>query len=176
MAAVHQQLVTGAAEPGRPTPGLFPVPERVCLTDAERAAAQEANRLITALGAFDYDGTGLACVAGIDADEAVRRLEAAPVEDEVINESLEDPYEYGMDESLQIIGVTFVPGGCVMTQPWGYAPQMPGVLPRLSADTVCYGLYSDPKSSSQGSIARHGTVEGWDLHPGGGPDENVAPV
>ncbi|WP_406841462.1 ankyrin repeat domain-containing protein [Streptomyces sp. AHU1] len=172
----------GGWSPGRlslagPTPELFPVPEGVFLTDAERAAAQEAHRLTTALGDFYYDGTGLACVAGIDAAEAVRRLQAAPVVDgerlEVLNELLEDLYAaYDMDESSQIVGVTSVPGGCVVTQPWGYAPQMPGVLARLSADTLCYGLYANPKSGNQGGIARHGRIEGWDLHPGGGPDEN----
>ncbi|GAA2616053.1 hypothetical protein GCM10010304_81880 [Streptomyces roseoviolaceus] len=171
------QLSIGGWSPGRlslagPTPGLFPIPGWVRLTDTERTAAEEAHRLTTALGDFHYDGTGLACVAGIDAAEAVRRLEATPVEDEVIDELLEAPYEYDLDESLQIIGVTSVPGGCVVTQPWGYAPQMPGVLTRLSADTVCYGLYANPKSGDQGSIARHGTVESWDLHPGGGPYEN----
>ncbi|WP_308436619.1 hypothetical protein [Streptomyces roseolus] len=77
-----------------------------------------------------------------------------------------------MDESLQIIGVTTVPGGCVVTQPWGYAPQMPGVLTRLAADTICYGLYANPKSGSQGSIARQGIAEGRDLHPGVAPREN----
>lgn len=167
----------GGWSPGRlslagPTPDLFPVPQGVGLTDTERAAAQEARRLTTALGAFDYDGTGLACVAGIDAAEAVRRLQATPVADDVIDELLDDPYAYDMDESLQIIGVTSVPGGCVVTQPWGYAPQMPGVLARLSAGTVCYGLYANPKSGNQGSIARHGTIEGSDLHPGGEPHEN----
>jgi hypothetical protein len=111
-------------------------------------------------------------VAGIDAAEAVRRLEATPVEGEVIDEVPEAPYEYDMDESLQIIGVTSVPGGCVVTQPWGYAPLMPGVLSRLSAGAVCYGLYANPKSGDQGSIARQGTVEAWDLHPGGSPLEN----
>lgn len=171
------RLLIGGWSPGRlslagPTPDLFPVPEGIRLTGTERAAAEEADRLTTALGTFHYDGTGLACVAGIDAAEAVRRLEAAPVEAEVIDELLEDPYEYDMDESLRIIGMTSVPGGCVVTQPWGYAPQMPGVLTRLSADTLCYGLYANPKSGNQGSIARHGTVEGWDLHPGGGPHEN----
>ncbi|MFF1442166.1 ankyrin repeat domain-containing protein [Streptomyces sp. NPDC058295] len=171
------RLSIGGWSPGRlslagPTPGLFAVPEGIRLTDTERAAAVEAHRLTTALGTFDYDGTGLACVAGIGAAEAVHRLEATPVEDEVIDELLEDPYEYDMDESLQIIGVTSVPGGCVVTQPWGYAPQMPEVLTRLAADTLCYGLYANPKSGNQGSIARHGSVEGWDLHPGGGPDEN----
>lgn len=77
-----------------------------------------------------------------------------------------------MDESLQIVGVTSVPGDCVVTQPWGYAPQMPGVLTRLSAGTLCYGLYANPKSGNQGSIARHGIIEGSDLHPGGAPGEN----
>ncbi|MEU5205339.1 ankyrin repeat domain-containing protein [Kribbella sp. NPDC020789] len=175
------RLSLGGWSPGRlslagPTPELFPVPEGVSLTDTERAAAQEAHRLTMALGDFYYDGTGLACVAGIDAAEAVRRLQATPVVDgdllEVLNELVEDPYAYDMDESLHIIGVTSVPGGCVVTQPWGYAPQMPGVLTRLSAGTLCYGLYANPKSGNQGSIARHGTIEGSDLHPGGGPDEN----
>ncbi|MEV6395913.1 ankyrin repeat domain-containing protein [Streptomyces sp. NPDC051907] len=171
----------GGWSPGRlslagPTPELFPVPEGVSLSDAERAAAQEAHRLTTALGEFYDDGMGLACVAGIDAAEAVRRLQATPVVDgellDVLNELLEEPYAYDMDESLYIVGVTSVPGGCVVTQPWGYAPQMPGVLARLSAGTLCYGLYANPKSGNQGSITRDGIIEGSDLHPGGGPDEN----
>ncbi|MGP9022996.1 ankyrin repeat domain-containing protein [Streptomyces sp. BR1] len=161
--------------PGRlslagPTPGLFTVPTGERLTDTERAAAEEAARLIGALGSFHYEGTGLACVAGIDAAEAVRRLEATPARDEAVDEVLEDPYAYEMDEILPIVGVTSVPGGCVVTQPWGYAPQMPGVLTRLSACTVCYGLYANPKSGNQGSITRDGSIDGWDLHPGGGPD------
>ncbi|MDX3638323.1 ankyrin repeat domain-containing protein [Streptomyces sp. MB09-02B] len=170
----------GGWSPGRlslagPTPELFPVPEGICLTDTERAAAQEAARLTMALGEFYYEGTGLACVTGIDAAEAVRRLQATPVDRELrdqLSELLEDPYAYDMDESLWFIGVTSVPGGCVVTQPWGYAPQMPGVLARLSAGTLCYGLYANPKSGNQGSIVRNGTIEGSDLHPGGGPDED----
>ncbi len=169
----------GGWSPGRlslagPTPELFPAAEGIALSDTERAAAREAHRLTTALGEFYYDGTGLACVAGIDTAEVVRRLEATPVDGElleVLNELLEDPYAYDMDETLQIIGVTSVPGVCVVTQPWGYAPSMPGVLARLSAGALCYGLYANPKSGNQGSIARHGTIEDSDLHPGGGPDE-----
>ncbi|MFI9155275.1 hypothetical protein [Streptomyces sp. NPDC053367] len=46
---------------------------------------------------------------------------------------------------------------------------MPGVLERLSAGTVCYGLYASPKSGDQGSITRDGVGERWDLHPGGAP-------
>lgn len=166
----------GGWSPGRlslagPMPGLFAVPSSQRLTDTERAAAEESTRLISALGSFYYDGTGLACVAGIDAAEAVRRLEATPTSEEVIDELLEDPYAYDLDETLQIIGVTSVPGGCVVTQPWGYAPQMPGVLARLSVGTTCYGLYANPKSGNQGTIARDGSTVGWDLHPGGGPYE-----
>ncbi|MFF3394560.1 ankyrin repeat domain-containing protein [Streptomyces sp. NPDC002669] len=171
------RLSLGGWSPGRlslagPTPDLFPVPAGVRLTGPERAAAREARRLLAALGEFHHDGFGLACVTGIDAAEAIRRLEAAPVRDGATGETLDDPYAYDMDENLRIIGVTSVPGGCVVTQPWGYAPQMPGVLTRLSAGTVCYGLYANPKSGNQGSIARHGVVEGWDLHPGGGPYED----
>ncbi|MFD8151289.1 ankyrin repeat domain-containing protein [Streptomyces sp. NPDC059720] len=171
----------GGWSPGRlslagPTPDLFPVPDGVSLSATERAAAQEAHRLTAALGEFYDEGMGLACVAGIDAGEAVRRLEATPVVDDgllqMLDELLEEPYAYDMDDSLQIVGVTSVPGGCVVTQPWGYAPQMPGVLARLSAGTVCYGLYVNPKSGNQGSIARHGIIEGSDLHPGGGPEED----
>lgn len=171
----------GGWSPGRlslagPTPDLFPVPEgERGLTEAERAAAQEGGRLVAALGSLYYEGTGLACVAGIDAEEAIRRLEAPLVARDELDELLEDPYAYDMDDSLRIIGVTTVPGGCVVTQPWGYAPQMPGVLRRLSVGTVCYGLYANPKSGNQGSIARNGVIEGWDLHPGGGPDTGDTP-
>lgn len=164
--------------PGRlslagPVPDLFMVPfgERG-LTPAESAAATEGRRLTAALGDLHTDGTGLACVAKIDTAEAARRLGAEPYEDPELDVLLEDPLSYDMDESLQIIGVTDVPGGCVVTQPWGYAPQMPGVQTLLSRGTVCYGLYANPKSGNQGSIARDGVLEGWDLHPGGGPDED----
>ncbi|MGR6970713.1 ankyrin repeat domain-containing protein [Streptomyces cynarae] len=171
----------GGWSPGRlalagPTPELFQVPEgERGLTEAERAAAEEGRRLVAALGDIHYDGTGLACVAGIDAEEAIRRLEAAPARSDELEELLEDPYEYDLDDTLRIVGVTTVPGGCVVTQPWGYAPQMPGVLRPLSLGTVCYGLYANPKSGNQGSIARDGVIEGWDLHPGGAPDPEATP-
>lgn len=164
--------------PGRlslagPTPDLFRVPAgEQGLTPAEAAAATEGRRLTAALGDLDYDGMGLACVAGIDAAEAARRLGAEPYEDPELDAFAEDPWSYDTDESLQIIGATDVPGGCVITQPWGYAPQMPGVQTLLSTGTVCYGLYANPKSGNQGSIARDGAMEGWDLHPGGEPDED----
>lgn len=171
----------GGWSPGRlslagPTPDLFPPPDgEAGLTEQEREAAQEGKRLVEALGTLDYDGTGLACVTGIDAEEAIRRLQATPADGDDIAELMDDPYAYDLDETLHIIGVTTVPGGCVVTQPWGYAPSMPGVLARLSTGTACYGLYANPKSGNLGSIVRDGVVEGWDLHPGGAPDPDATP-
>lgn len=172
----------GGWTPGRlslagPEPGLFTVPEAQSgLTEAERAVAEEGRRLRAALGDIYYDGLGLACVAGIDAEEAIRRLEATPADAELMTELLASPYDYDPDETLRLIGVTTVPGGCVVTQPWGYGPSMPGVHTRLSAGTVSYGLYANPKSGNQGSIHRDGVCEGWDLHPGGGPDPEDGPA
>ncbi|MEU9831299.1 ankyrin repeat domain-containing protein [Streptosporangium sp. NPDC048047] len=162
--------------PGRlslagPEPDLFGRPAGVSgLTDDEIAAVVEAERLRAALGELDYEGTGLACVAGIDAAEAARRLEAA-VESVDPEEFLDeiDPFD---DESMAYVGVTDVPGGCVVTQPWGYMPQASGISKRLSAGTVCYGLYANPKSGDQGSVVRDGEIVGWDLHPGGSPWED----
>lgn len=163
----------GGWTPGRlslagPEPDLFAaLPEaQPGLTEAERAVAEEGRRLIAALGDFYYDGLGLACVAGIDAEEAIRRLEATPADAELMADLLADPYEYDLDETLRLVGVTTVPGGAVLTQPWGYGPSMPGIHTRLSAGTVSYGLYANPKSGNQGSIHRDGVGEGWDLHPG----------
>ncbi|MFI6984043.1 hypothetical protein ACIBSV_36285 [Embleya sp. NPDC050154] len=124
---------------------------------------------------FVFEGTGLACVARTDAAEAIRRLEATPASADIIDAAPEDPHAVERDEILRIVGVTSVPGGCAVTQPWGYAPKMPGVPTRLSVGTVCYGLYANPKSGNQGAIARDGAIEGWDLHPGGGPYEDDTP-
>ncbi|CAM5473544.1 hypothetical protein SGLAM104S_05883 [Streptomyces glaucescens] len=74
----------GGWSPGRlalagPGPELFALPEgEPGLTDAERATAEEGRRLLDALGSFHYEGIGLACVAGIDAREAVRRAGGGP--------------------------------------------------------------------------------------------------
>ncbi|MGW6902857.1 ankyrin repeat domain-containing protein [Streptomyces sp. NPDC054940] len=171
----------GGWTPGRlslagPEPDLFDLSEaQAGLSQAERAVAEEGRRLIAALGDFHYDGLGLAAVGGIDAEEAIRRLEATPADGELIKDILADPFDYDLDETLRIVGVTTVPGGCVVTQPWGYGPSMPGIHTRLSAGTVSYGLYANPKSGNQGSIHRDGVGEGWDLHPGGGPYPEESP-
>jgi hypothetical protein len=116
------------------------------------------------------EGLGVACVADVDVAEAVRRLDAemVPGDLERMTTAWQDPD--GRDTVLTM-WATDVPGGCVLAQPWGYGPSMPGVMKALSAGTSCYGMYGNPKSGNQGSIIRDGEIVGWDLHPGGPPDE-----
>ncbi|WP_328616012.1 ankyrin repeat domain-containing protein [Amycolatopsis sp. NBC_00355] len=159
--------------PGRlalagPTPDLFgPPPDGVALTDAEAATVAAATGLAAAFPDFWLEGTGFACVAAIDAAEAARRLGARPAAPEVARALLDDPWAAGGTD--EVVGVTDVPGGCVLTQPWGYLPQTPVVTGLLSAGTVCYGVYANPKSGDQGCLVRDGVTEGSDLHPGGWP-------
>lgn len=166
--------------PGRlslasPTPELFG--SAASLTRDEAAAVAESRRLIAALGEFYIEGVGIACVAGIDAAEAVRRLGAEVVQrddrddrddEEMVDAWPDDPLS---DDAILTMWVTDVPGGCVLAQPWGFGPQMPGVTTPLSAGTTCYGMYANPASGNQGSIVRDGAIVGWDLHPGGDPDQ-----
>lgn len=161
--------------PGRlsltsPTPELPGI--EASLTQEETVTVEESRRLIAALGDQYFEGLGIACVAGIDVAEAVRRLEAEVVDgdyDEMLEDLRDDPFD---PAGVHTMWATEVPGGCVLAQPWGYAPQMPGVTKALSAGTTCYGMYANPKSGNQGSIIRDGEVIGWDLHPGGDPDED----
>ncbi|MDX3109979.1 ankyrin repeat domain-containing protein [Nonomuraea angiospora] len=154
--------------PGRlslagPTPGLFQIPSpEIGLSEAEAAAAAEAKRLIPALGDFYYDGLSLACVAGISAAEATARLEATPADDVNID-ALYEAW-YNVPDADRIVGITDVPGGCVITQPWGYTADTPGLVKRVSSGTVCYSLYSNPKGGISGYIARGGTVVAWEAH------------
>ncbi|WP_410620934.1 hypothetical protein [Amycolatopsis sp. cmx-8-4] len=159
--------------PGRlalagPTPDLFGAPPGgVVLSDAEAVIVAAAPGLGAALQGCLLEGTGLAAVAGIDAAEAARRLDAVPADPAVGRALSADPW--APEGTDQIVGVTDVPGGCVVTQPWGYLPQTPAVTGLLSAGTVCYGVYANPKSGNQGCIVRDGVTDGSDLHPGGAP-------
>jgi hypothetical protein len=160
--------------PGRlslasPTPELFG-PGAASLTSEEVEAVAESRRLIAAVGDLDIEGLGIACVAGIDVAEAVRRLDAEVLgnSEELMSAWMDDPCD---GATILTMWATDVPGGCVLAQPWGYGPEMPGVTTALSAGTTCYGMYANPKSGNQGSILRDGEVVGWDLHPGGGPGE-----
>jgi hypothetical protein len=155
--------------PGRlslagPTPDLFPLPSpEVGLSEAEAAAVAEAERLISALGDYDYDlydGLGMACVANLSAAEAAARLEAVPADGVDIDGLYEAPWN--KPDAELIVGITDVPGGCVIIQPWGYTPRTPGVAKRVSPGTVCYSLYANPKGGISGCVARDGMVSGWE--------------
>jgi hypothetical protein len=176
--ASARALVAAGADPERPmmagwsparlslagaTPDLFDT--SATLTQAEGAAVAEARRLIDALAEIDAEGMSLCCVGGLGAAEAARRLDATVVEDEI---TVEDMWDATDDESMRTLGITDVPGGCVVSQPWAYGASMPLVALLLSADTVCYGMYANPKSGNQGAAAHDGVITGWDLHPGGG--------
>ncbi|KJK44625.1 hypothetical protein UK23_28880 [Lentzea aerocolonigenes] len=174
-------LLVSGADPGRPmmsgwsparlsltTP--YPIATSETLTAEEEATVAEHERLTTALdGLPDDDGFSIACVAGIDAAEVARRLEAyvVPEVPEVFDRWAEP---FGGDTELAV-GVTDVPGGCVLYQPWYFAAAAPDVVSSLSAGTVAYGMYANPKSGNQGSVHRDGEMLAWDLHPGGGPSE-----
>ncbi|MEU7746134.1 ankyrin repeat domain-containing protein [Nonomuraea sp. NPDC049158] len=138
--------------PGRlslasPTPDLFTIPPgETGLSPAEAAAVTEARRSTAALGDLYYFGLGMVCVAGITAGEAARRLEAVPADDADAEAIMEDPRS-DYDDSLTVVGVTDVPGGCVVSQPWGYTPSTSGIAELLSAGTVCYGMYNNPKGA-----------------------------
>jgi hypothetical protein len=153
------------------TPDLFDT--SATLTEAETAAVAEAHRLTDALGGIDGDGMSLCCVGGIDAAEAVRRLDATVVEDEI---AVEDMWDATDDESIRTLGVTDVPGGCVVSQPWAYGASMPLVTLLLSAGAACYAMYANPKSGNQGQSVHDGVITGWDLHPGGGWSAADAPA
>ncbi|WP_202869034.1 ankyrin repeat domain-containing protein [Kribbella antibiotica] len=142
------------------------------LAPEEAAMVAEARRLGDLFGPIHLDGFSTACVAGIDVAEAVRRLDARVLTDDpeqLMASAGEDPEDA---DAQQTMWATEVPGGVVLTQPWLYGAQMPGVIKALSAGTTCYALYANPKSGNQGSLARDGELLGWDLHPGGGPDED----
>ncbi|SNT64497.1 Ankyrin repeat-containing protein, partial [Streptosporangium subroseum] len=155
--------------PGRlslagPTPDPFSLPSpEVGLSEAEAAAVAEARRLIPALGDLYYDGLSLACVAELSAAEATARLEAAPADDVDID-ALYEAWWNNPDANL-IIGITDVPGGCVITQPWGNTASTPGVIKRVSPGTICYSMYANPMRGSRGRIARDGAViTAWEPH------------
>jgi hypothetical protein len=180
--------------PGRlslagPQPDLFSGrPAGVCLTAVEAATAELGRELTDTLTGLHFDGAGLLCVAALDATEAVRRLDGTPMSEEELlahydvevdedfdpEEEDEDAWRWLDDVSdLRLVGVTDVPGGCVVTQPWGYQPQTPVVGRTLSTGTIAYGVYANPKSGNQGSLFTDGTITGWDLHPGGAPWEDA---
>ncbi|WNV91195.1 ankyrin repeat domain-containing protein [Umezawaea sp. Da 62-37] len=158
-----------------PDPDLFARPDgEPGLSPSEAAEAAEAKRLIAALGTPAVEGFGFAFVAGIDAAEAERRLRAVrldvpgPISDIVGGDPLDDG-------NLLVMGVTDVPGGCVVSQAWAFGPSMPGVVGRLSVGTTCFGLYANPKSGHQGTVAHDRVFGKRHLSPSSGPDLDDTP-
>jgi ankyrin repeat protein len=170
-----RQMMSGWS-PGRlslagPTPELFG-PPKASLAPEETAVVEESRRLLAVLGGRYVDGLGIACVAGIDVAEAVRRLDAGVVDGDMEQMTAAWEADPGSNDVIHTMWVTEVPGGCVLAQPWGYGPNLSGVSTALSVGTTCYSMYANPKSGNQGSLARDGRMLGWDLHPGGGSDEH----
>ncbi|WP_242454413.1 ankyrin repeat domain-containing protein [Bailinhaonella thermotolerans] len=174
--------------PGRlslagPTPDLFPLPpDAPGLSEEETAAAEYARSLVAALGdpGIDIMGLSLACAPGITVDEAARRLHAVPADKDEVEEILEDPYSGDIEDGpILVVGATGVPGGCVLSQPWGYAASASGAVRRLSAGTLCAAMYANPSSGPQGCLSRDGERVYHDGFPGGGgadPDMAAAEI
>ncbi len=179
---VAQVLLAAGADPVRPMmSGWSParlsratrhvIPSDEVLTEDEQLAIREAGRMTLTLQDLPYfEGYSIACVGEIDAEEAIRRLNATVVPAaEVPPEAVDGPwwpYPFG-DDSERALGVTDVPGGCILVQPWYFAAQQSELMKPLSTGTVAYGMYANPKSGNQGNIHRDGRTIGWDLHPGG---------
>ncbi|WP_412515303.1 ankyrin repeat domain-containing protein [Actinomadura madurae] len=144
---------------------LFEIPEDQALTDRERAMADAGPQLAEVFSGISYDGFSVACVAGLTAVEAMQRL---PVGEVILVEDQAPWYEEDFCGEGDIVGVTDVPGGCVIGQPWAY--RAVDVLEMVTAGTFAYGMYANPKSGSQGHIAEDGRRVKWDLHPGYDPD------
>ncbi|WP_405093332.1 ankyrin repeat domain-containing protein [Micromonospora sp. NBC_01392] len=181
--------------PGRlslagPEPALFTGrPADVALTPAEAGVAARAPRLRATFTGIHLEGTGLLSVAGIDTADVVRRLHATTAtEDDLltrydveVDEDFDpdaDPDAWRWLEDIHdplLIGGTDVPGGCVLTQPWGYQPQTLVVGRAVSAGTIAYGLFANPKSGNQGSVFTDAPTPARDLHPGGEPWEDATP-
>jgi hypothetical protein len=147
-------------------PGVEMGSGEVGLTPVLARAARAAYRLI---GRFNDDGDSLCCACGVTAAEAIRRLDGTVIE----YTEQEDPDCY--DDNL-VVGITDVPGGCVVGQRYGFAASTPGLSGRLSAGTVCYAMYANPKSGNRGHIMRDRVAVGWDLHPGGGWSAAIEPA
>lgn len=153
------------------------IPSGEVLTEREQTAIADRDRMIAAIGDFpEYDGFSIACVGEIDAAEATRRLKAHVVPDDQVPDpgdwygnAFGDQFE---DDTELAMAVTDVPGGCVVVQPWHYNASSEDVMRRLSAGTVAYGMFANPKSGNQGNIYRDGEIVDGDLNPGGAPAED----
>lgn len=164
----------GGRSPGRLalTTELAPLfealPNAVLLTPDEHAAQEDADRRAAVFHDMHLDGLSVAFVASIDEETAIRRLGADPAAAPVLDLDREpgpygtgpngfDPDDYDLAE--RFVGVTGVPGGCVLIQPAWYYLSRPDVLNALSPGTTAYGLYFNPKGGTFGEFSRDGRSE-----------------
>lgn len=157
--------------PGRlslagPLDDLFEAPEGQVLTEQERAMAEAGPELAEVLSEIAYDGFSVACVADLTAVEVVQRLDVVEI---IVVDGHPTWDELDFCGEMEIVGVTDVPGGCVIAQPWAYKADDFDVMRAVTPGTFAYGMYANPKSGSQGSIAEDGRLVKWDLHPGYDP-------
>ncbi|TDD87674.1 ankyrin repeat domain-containing protein [Actinomadura darangshiensis] len=157
--------------PGRlslagPFEELFEVPDGQKLTEEEEALADSGADLAEVFSEIVYDGFSVACVAGLTAVEVLQRLSVS----EVLVEDDAPWHDLDICDDLDVVGVTGVPGGCVITQPWGYRATR--LVAPVTAGTFGYGMYANPKSGNQGCIAEDGHEVARDLHPGFDPDSD----
>jgi hypothetical protein len=164
----------GGWSPGRlalagPRPTLFGAPDSH-LTTAEMTAIARARRRIAAVGDPEVEGMSIACVAHVDSAEAAGRLRALPLDIPNFEEWVLDPWSEGMtdEEVVHTVGVTDVPGGCVVTQWAGFTAATPGLLARLTPGSSAYAVYVDPKEGCRGIAFHHGHLVGDHLSPGSG--------
>ena len=143
------------------------------LSEPDVEAVRRGRAVMNALADIDLYGFSITCVPGLDVAEVVRRMGARPASTEVVDLASEPWESVHRDDSavMRTVGVTAVPGGSVVCQPWANGAKTPGVAARVSVGTVCYSMYENPKSGNQGAITRDGKIVAHDLHPGGGyPD------
>ncbi|MBP2401533.1 ankyrin repeat domain-containing protein [Streptomyces syringium] len=124
------------------------------IADAELAAFRAADAQAAVFGEeLHTEGISVAFVSGVDATEAVRRLDAdlhRPGSEEY------DPYD-DWDQSTRVVGVTAVPGGCVLVQPAFYGLNTDAWLAALtSGGGRAYGVYFNPKGGTFGTFATDG--------------------
>ncbi|MFB7631252.1 ankyrin repeat domain-containing protein [Streptomyces sp. NPDC056149] len=163
----------GGRSPGRLalTTALAPLfaglPGAVPLSPQERAAVRDADERAAVFRGVRAEGSSVAFVAGVDEAETVRRLGSAwadgpawapaPGANPPAPDSWSlDPYGAGAHRA---VGVTGVPGGCVLLQPASYVLGTDPLLAALSPGATAYGLYVSPQGGTFGTLARDGRVE-----------------
>jgi hypothetical protein len=164
----------GGWSPGRlalagPRPTLFGAPDSH-LTTAEMTAIARARRRIAAVGDPEVEGMSIACLAHVDSAEAAGRMRALPVDIPNFRDWALDPWSEGMtdDEVVHTVGVTDVPGGCVVTQWAGFTAASPSLLARLTSGSSAYAMSVDPKGGCEGVAFYHGHPVAANPNPGGG--------